>query len=117
MGMAMLRQDDDQEIHRLAGEALIFDKLRELTRSGYLPDAESSDQGAGILLRHATGPDLILQPDGSIDLPLGQAARPAVPAPVAPPRMAKLRTLMIVIMATTFWFLSLAFTASILEGM
>ncbi len=117
MGMAMFRQDEERETRALAGEALVFDKLRELTRNGYLPDASVPAEGSGILLRHATGPDLILQPDGSIDLPVGQSPKVAAPeTPARAPRMSKLRTLMILILAATFWFLSLAFTATILEA-
>ena len=119
MAMAVLKQDNDKVGHVLTGEALVFDKLRELTRNGYLPDASAPTSGDGILLRHATGPDLILQPDGTIDLPITQAAKSAAqgPAEAPPRRLAWLRTLVIVILAATFWFLSVAFTVSILEGM
>jgi hypothetical protein len=120
MGMAMLRKEEEgREGSGPAGEALVFDKLRELTRNGYVPDSASPSKRSGILLRHPTGPDLILQADGSIDLPLGQTAKSAV-APsdsaAARPRMSKLRTLMILILAATFWFLSVAITATILEA-
>ena len=118
MGMAMLRQDEEREGRALTGEALVCDKLRELTRNGYLPDLSTPATGSGILLRHATGPDLVLQPDGSIDLPIGQSPKVDVALPETPakaPRMSKLRTLMILILAATFWFLSLAITSTILE--
>ena len=126
MGSAILRQDEAQAGRKLTGEVLTpghgaFDKLRELTRNGYLPDADPAE-GGGILLRHSSAPDLVLRPDGSIDLPLGQRAKtdlpPAAEAPavVEPPRMAKLRILVIVILAVTFWFLSVAITAGLLEG-
>ncbi|HET9427294.1 MAG TPA: hypothetical protein VFO69_02950 [Allosphingosinicella sp.] len=117
MGSAMLRQDHERETRPSTGEAVVFDKLRELTRSGYVPDMSSPTAGAGILLRHAAAPDLILQPDGSIDLPLDQAAKPAAHIAAKPPRMAKLRTLMIVVLAVCLWFLSVVITVSILEGM
>jgi hypothetical protein len=131
MGSAILRQDDEQAGRKLTGEVLTsgdeaFDKIRELTRNGYLPDADPAD-GGGILLRHSSAPDLVLRPDGSIDLPLGQRAKidlpPAAEAPAdaqavaEPPRMAKLRILVIVILAVTFWFLSVAITAGLLEGL
>ena len=113
MGMAIRAANND---HRaLTGEPQLLDKLKELARNGYVPDA-SDDGSAGILLRHPTGPDLILQPDGTIDLPVVQRAKSPVPAASAP-RMFKLRTLMIVVMAALFWFFSVAITASILEGM
>ena len=120
MAMAVLKQDNDVQGQVLTGEAFVFDKLRELTRNGYLPDAEAPASGHGILLRHSTGPDLILQPDGTIDLPITQTTKsaPALAEASAPPRrLAWLRTLMIVILAATFWFLSVAFTATIFEGM
>ena len=124
MSMAVLEQDNEVEGRRLEGEVIaagpqLFDKLRELTRNGYLPDA-SAPAGEGMLLRHVTGPDLILQPDGTIDLPLSQLPKkgPAEPAAPAPQRrMAWLRTLMILIVAATFWFLSVGITVGILEGM
>lgn len=121
--MAVLKQDNEVEGRRLEGEVLtaapqLFDKLRELTRNGYLPDASVPASSEGILLRHATGPDLILQPDGTIDLPLTQLARNMPREAAAPPRrMAWLRTLVILIVAATFWFLSVGITVGILEGM
>ena len=120
MGMAMVRKEEEgREGSGPAGQALVFDKLRELTRNGYVPNSSAPTTSSGILLRHESAPDLILQPDGSIDLPLGQTAKSAV-APsdsaAARPRMSKLRTLMILILAATFWFLSVAITATILEA-
>lgn len=117
MGSAILNEDGEQEGGRLAGEAQLFGKLRELTRNGYFPDSNGGPATAGILLRHATAPDLILQPDGTIDLPVGQSAKPGAPEPAAPQRMSKLRTLVIVFLAAGLWFLSVALTASMLEGM
>jgi hypothetical protein len=117
MGMAMLRKEEDgREGSGPACDVPVFDKLRELTRNGYVPDPAQPLAGTGILLRHESAPNLILQPDGSIDLPLGQEAKP-VSAAVVRPRMAKLRILTIAVLAVGFWFLSVAITASILEGM
>lgn len=124
MSMVVLEQDSEAEGRRLEGEVIaagpqLFDKLRELTRNGYLPDASAS-AGEGMLLRHDTAPDLILLPDGTIDLPLTQFPKngPAEPLEPAPQRrMAWFRTLAILILAATFWFLSVAITAGILEGM
>jgi hypothetical protein len=56
-----------------------FEKLQELTRHGYLPDP--TPHGDGILLRHPAGPDLVLRPDGTIDLPTGQSAGKAASVP------------------------------------
>lgn len=46
-----------------------FDKLQSLTRQGYVPDPQPVSDG--ILLRHPTGPSLVLRADGSFDLPSG----------------------------------------------
>ena len=55
-------------------------------------------------------------PDGAaIDLPLGQRTKPVIAA--VQPRMAKLRILTITVLAVGLWFLSVALTASLLEGM
>ena len=116
MGMAMLRKEEEgREGSSLAAEALVFDKLRELTRNGYVPNSSAPTTSSGILLRHESAPDLILQPDGSIDLPLGQRTKPVIAA--VRPRMAKLRILTITVLAVGLWFLSVAITASLLEGM
>jgi hypothetical protein len=105
-----------------AGEPQIFEKLRELARNGYVPDPQP-EAGGGILLRHDNGPDLVLRADGRIDLPVGQRARPAAPVHASSPaavsevhRMSKRRTLLIVLLAAVFWFMSLALTSSIISG-
>lgn len=104
------------------GQPQLFEKLRELTLNGYIPDAEPGPGGA-MLLRHDNAPDLLLHPDGRIDLPVGRRPRGAgalpAPAPTAPGRdrgLSKRRTLLIVLLAVAFWFLSLALTSSILHG-
>ena len=117
MGMTALRQEGEQEPRQLVGEAQTFDKLRELTRNGYVPDATADPSGKGILLRHESAPDLILRPDGTIELPIGQSEKKAAPVAPAPRRMAKLRTLAIIIFAVIFWFFSAFVTALIIEGM
>ncbi|HEX9964906.1 MAG TPA: hypothetical protein VGB04_07965 [Allosphingosinicella sp.] len=68
------------------GEPRVFDKLRELVRSGYALDPDPGP-GGGMLLRHDSAPDLILHPDGRIDLPLAQ--RPKHSAPLSPPLAGK----------------------------
>ena len=93
-------------------ETLLFDKFRELTRNGYVPDPAAEDAGAAIVLRHASAPDLLLRPDGSIDVPTGQALKTQ---PEAQPRMSKMRTLIVVLLAAGLWFLSLAITATFME--
>ena len=114
MGMAIPAADND---HRaMTGEAQTFEKLKELARSGYVPDGAADGKG-GLLLRHPSGPDLILQPDGTIDLPTVQSPKRPVLVASPSPRMSKLRTLAIVVMAALFWFFSVAVTVTILEGM
>lgn len=50
--------------------------LRELSRHGYLPDAESIESSSRMFrLRHPAGPDLLLRHDGALELPLGQPLR------------------------------------------
>ena len=101
------------------GQDGAFGKLRELTRSGYAPVSDDARADGGILLRHESGPDLVLHADGLLDLPTEQGARKAK----AETRAAKekriywLRTLFVVAMIVTVWFLSLALTAGLLESM
>jgi hypothetical protein len=98
----------------LVGEPAVFEKLRELTRNGYVPDAEADIAAGGLLLRHESAPDLILKADGSLDLPVGQSARPR--APTAESRAEKRiywrRTFMVVVLTIAVWFLSLAVASS-----
>ena len=97
-----------------------FDQLRELVRNGYSPDAEPA-AGEAILMRHAQAPDLLVFPDGRIEVPAHQKPKLAsLPAALAAPlrkRMSKRRTFAIVVLAAIFWFFSAFFTAIILEGM
>ena len=118
MGMAMLREEEETGTRKLHGEVLpsgteLFDKLRELTRNGYVPDAGEAEPGAPILLRHASAPDLLLRPDGSIDLPAGQAVKAQ---PAERRRMSKLRTSIVILLAGALWFLSLLLTALFVEA-
>jgi hypothetical protein len=101
------------------GQADAFAKLRELTRSGYVPVADEERADRSILLRHESGPDLVLHADGRLDLPAEQGARSAKAATKAAKekRIYWLRTLFVVAMIVTVWFLSLALTAGLLESM
>lgn len=107
------------DVVRITGEPEAFAKLRELTRTGYVPAAEEERTDGGILLRHESAPDLVLHPDGRLDLPAHQSAK----APKAEPPAARekriywLRTLFVVAIIVTVWFLSLALTAGLLESM
>ena len=94
-----------------------FEQLRALLRNGYAPDGEQ-EAGSAILMRHAQAPDLLLHPDGRIELPSRQSPkRKESVAEPARPRMSKRRTFVIVVMAAIIWFFSAYFTAGILEGM
>jgi hypothetical protein len=115
--MAVLSEDEaigsrPPEGHALGSQTALFDKFRELTRNGYVPDSRETEAGAAIVLRHASAPDLLLRPDGSIDIPKGQSMKVQ---PEAKPRMSKLRTLVVILLAAGLWFLSLAITATFME--
>lgn len=103
----------------IEGQADAFGKLRELTRNGYAPVPEEARIDGGILLRHESGPDLVLHADGRLDLPAEQGAKRTKAATKAAKekRVYWLRTLFVVAMIVTVWFLSLALTAGILESM
>ena len=113
----MLEQKAVPERRQVEDQAQLFDKLRELTLGGYLPQSASGLDGKGILLRHQSAPDLILQPDGSIDLPIGQPAKPVPSKSGGQSRLSGFRSPMIIIIAAGLWCLSVAITASIMEGL
>jgi hypothetical protein len=103
----------------LAGEPAVFEKMRELTRGGYVPDADADPASTGILMRHETAPDLILNPDGSIDLPTGTRKKRRFRA-VEPAREKRIywrRTFLVVVITIGVWFLSLAVTAAFIGEM
>lgn len=52
-----------------------FEALHDLMRHGYVPQAGAEPQPDGILLQHASAPDLLLKPDGTIGVPAGQRVR------------------------------------------
>jgi hypothetical protein len=100
-----------------AGQPAVFEKLRELTRGGYLPDPVEDPSRRGILLHHESAPDLILLPDGSIDLPTRQRARTPASAPESAKakRISWRRTFLVTVITVAVWFLSVALAASFLE--
>lgn len=99
-------------------EPQTFGVLKELTRNGYVPDT-SDIEASGILLRHEHAPDLILHADGRLEVPVGQPKKAAKArmVPGVPRGMSWRRTLATILFASILWFLSVAFTASLLEGM
>ena len=100
----------------LSGEPATFEKLRELTRNGYVPDPDQAEDQSGILLRHESAPDLILRADGSIDLPTGRPRAKATESRVVKEkRIYWRRTFLVVVMTIAVWFLSLAIAATLLE--
>ena len=100
----------------LVGEPAVFDKLRELTRNGYVPEAGDEMPEGGILLRHDSAPDLILRADGSLDLPVGQRTRrrTATAESRAEKRIYWRRTFLVVVLTIAVWFVSLATAAAFL---
>ena len=87
-----------------------FDTLRELTRHGYVPDAQSDPSG-GILLRHEAGPDLVLKPDGGLHLPPAQPIKRTEAAlPARTGRLSWGRTAFFILFAVAFWIFSLVVT-------
>ena len=98
----------------LGDEPAVFEKMRQLTRGGYVPDPDVDEASAGILMRHETAPNLILNPDGSIDLPTGSRNKRRFRA-VEPAREKRIywrRTFLVVVIAIGVWFMSLAVTAA-----
>ena len=117
--MRKLEVVETREVSALIEQPAVFDKLRELTRNGYVPDAEADLPSGAILLRHDSAPDLILKSDGSLDLPVGQAAKPRA-APVetrAEKRIYWRRTFMVVVLTIAVWFASLAVAAGFVSMM
>lgn len=124
-GSAMLVER--RERPALPAEPQLFEKLKELTRNGYTPDPAADPAADGLLLRHGSAPDLILFPDGRIELPVGQplkraapAAEPAAveaaPAPRRRRRIYKLRTLWVATLAVAIWLLSITITVLVVNG-
>ena len=118
--MVELDERNRREVAPVADPAVpaVFDKLRELTRNGYVPDPGGEAGSGGILLRHDSAPDLILKPDGSLDLPSGQAIKRA-PAAAPSPKEKRIywrRTFLVVILTVAVWFLSLALAATFIEA-
>ena len=107
------------EVVPMEGQADAFGKLRELTRNGYAPVVEDGRTDGGILLRHESGPDLVLHPDGRLDLPAEQGANRTKAATKAAreKRIYWLRTLSVVAMIVAVWFLSLALASGLIESM
>jgi len=104
------------------GAADAFAKLRELTRTGYAPVADADRPDGSLLLRHDSAPDLILHPDGRLDLPTsadGKSDRKATAASAGrkEKRIYWLRSLFVIAMIVIVWFLSVALFAGLLESM
>lgn len=94
-----------------------FDRLQELMRHGYVPDQRPLSDG--LRLRHQFAPDLVLRPDGSVDVPLGQPLKlePAI-APARKRRKRRwLRALLLVIGLALYTFLALAIVVGVMESL
>lgn len=112
---------DDREIR--TGEPISqhgFDKLQELMRHGYSPDPTPLPGSSGLVLRHPTGPDLLLRTDGSVDIPIGQKLKPQILAAPSIPVGRKrrwVRALLIIIGLAAYTFLAVAVLAGVMEGL
>jgi len=96
-----------------AADADSFDKLKELVASGYVP-VDSLRDDRGILLRHKGAPDLVLFPDGRIDMPLSQPTK----RNFGRYRWQSwLRIVVLVVLGAVFWVTSVGVSLSILEWM
>lgn len=115
-GLEMVERDDSRG---LVGAPAVFEKMRELTRGGYAPDPDAEAANSGILMRHDSAPDLILNPDGSIDLPTGTRKKSRVRAsePTREKRIYWRRTFLVVVITIGVWFMSLAVTAAFIGEM
>lgn len=94
-----------------------FRALQELTRHGYMPDPDTTVAGDGLLMRHGAGPDLVLRPDGSIEVPSGQS--PKRHAEVARPVRRKRRwgrMFLILMGLTAYTMLAFLVMAIIFDG-
>ena len=90
-----------------------FDRLKELVANGYVADPGAPDE-AGLLLRHRSAPDLILFPDGRIEVPIGQPAK-GVRRHFNWRGWLKLFALLAI--GAIFWLVSVGVSVGILEGM
>lgn len=95
-----------------------FRALHELTRHGYAPDADGAVDGEGLLMRHPIAPDLVLRPDGSIEVPSGQPRRRVSPSPAKPARRKRRwgRMFLILMAVTAYTMLAFLVMAIIFDG-
>jgi hypothetical protein len=98
-----------------ASEPHCIDTLRELTRHGYVPDPASPETGGSILLRHPSGPDLMLRGNGTFELPPRQLQKSAAAAPAGFRRPAWRIGLLIVLALAVYTFVSLALVSTIIS--
>ncbi len=116
------RSDEEEGAGRpvpVSGRPATFDKLRKLTRHGYVPDPSPSPSMTGILLRHSSAPDLVLHADGRIELPPAQREKKSAPEPKAASRdrISWRRTIFVTVVVAGLWLLSVLFGLFILSGM
>ena len=94
-------------------EAQSFDRLKELVANGYVADPGAPGE-EGLLLRHRAAPDLVLFPDGRIEVPIGQPAK-------GMRRLFNwrgwLKFVAMLVLGFVFWLISLTASISILEWM
>ena len=95
-----------------------FKALHELTRHGYVPDPEGATNGEGLLLRHRTAPDLVLRPDGAVEILPGQPVkRERTTALAEAPRKRRWgRMFLIIVGLMLYTFVAFGVIAAILGG-
>lgn len=78
-----------------------FRALQELTRHGYAPDADAPVAGEGLLMRHPAAPDLVLRPDGTIEIPASQRRPGSADAAQPVKRKRRWGRMFLILMAVT----------------
>lgn len=95
-----------------------FDALQELTRHGYVPDPDARTEGDGLLLRNRTAPDLVLRPNGVIQIPPGQPLKRALTDVGPEPRQKRRwgRMFLIIVGLVIYTLIAIAIVAGLMEG-
>lgn len=116
MGQAAILSEREQHGSGELIRTSSFETLQELTRHGYMPDSQPLPHSAGLLLRHRSGPDLILHPDGTVGVPLGQSVNESVAPKVKVPKKRRWgRALLIFTALAIYSLLSFALLIAITE--
>lgn len=114
---ALLAETHDDRLKPSTAQG--FDRLQELMRHGYAPDPRPNGSSGGLLLRHEFAPDLILRPDGSVDVPVGQALKMRPVPATAPPKRKRrwLRSFFILVGLAMYTMFALAILVAVMESL